>query len=181
MLGCELKVVANVTGALKSTALWDNTFLVFSSDNGAPGSGSNFPLRGYKLSNFEGGTRAAAFVSGGLLPPAVRGKPAVGLAGIYDWAATFIALAGAKTPATGIDGLNLWPWLSGATSASPRTEVVYMLGGRGALRDSRYKIIVGRCCPEGCASSTLALSIPSSWMAALRVGNVHVFVAWSEF
>ena len=62
-------------------------------DNGAPGSGSNFPLRGYKLSNFEGGTRVAAFVSGGLLPVAVRGKVADGLAGIYDWSATFFALA----------------------------------------------------------------------------------------
>jgi hypothetical protein len=62
-------------------------------DNGAPGSGSNFPLRGYKLSNFEGGTRVAAIVSGGLLPVAVRGKVADGLAGIYDWSATFFALA----------------------------------------------------------------------------------------
>lgn len=25
----------------------------------------------------------------------------------------------------------------------------YMLGGRGAMRDEQYKIIVGRCCPEG--------------------------------
>lgn len=24
-----------------------------------------------------------------------------------------------------------------------------MLGGRGAIRDEQYKIVVGRCCPEG--------------------------------
>jgi arylsulfatase A-like enzyme len=51
------EVVQNVTTALKAKKLWDTTLLVFSSDNGAPGSGSNYPLRGYKLSNFEGGTR----------------------------------------------------------------------------------------------------------------------------
>jgi arylsulfatase B len=67
---------------------------------GAPGSGSNFPLRGYKLSNFEGGTRVPAFVSGGLLPPGVRGTAAAGLAGIYDWSRTFFGLAGARTPAS---------------------------------------------------------------------------------
>ena len=42
------EVVGNVTTALKAQQLWDNCLLVFSSDNGAPGSGSNFPLRGYK-------------------------------------------------------------------------------------------------------------------------------------
>ena len=42
------EVVGNITTALKAQQLWDNCLLVFSSDNGAPGSGSNFPLRGYK-------------------------------------------------------------------------------------------------------------------------------------
>ena len=62
----------------------------------------------------------------GLLPPAVRGKPADGLAGIYDWSATFYALADATPPTTGIDGLNLWPWLSGEAAQSPRKEVAYV-------------------------------------------------------
>lgn len=93
--------------------------------------------------------QVAAFVSGGILPQAVRGKVAEGLAGIYDWSATFYALAGVATPRSGIDGMNLWPWLSGAVETSPRKEVVLMLGGRGAIRDEQYKIVVGRCCPEG--------------------------------
>lgn len=39
-------------------------------DNGAPlgGGGSNFPFRGGKNSNFEGGVRVPAIVSGGTLP-----------------------------------------------------------------------------------------------------------------
>lgn len=91
----------------------------------------------------------ASFVSGGILPQAVRGKVADGLAGIYDWSATFYSMAGVSTPKSGIDGMNLWPWLSGAVETSPRKEVVLMLGGRGAIRDEQYKIVVGRCCPEG--------------------------------
>ena len=35
---------------------------------------TNFPLRGGKFYDFEGGVRSAAFVSGGYLPPAVRGS-----------------------------------------------------------------------------------------------------------
>ena len=143
------EIVANLTTELKDNGMWNRTLLVFSSDNGAPGSGSNFPLRGYKLSNFEGGTRVPAFVSGGILPHGVLGTPADGLVGIYDWLATFLAIAGVATPSTGIDGIDLWSWLTGSSSDSPRQEVVYMLGGRGALRNKQYKIIVGRCCPEG--------------------------------
>ena len=39
----------------------------------AVGDGSNYPLRGEKHSNWEGGMRTTAFVSGGLVPAALRG------------------------------------------------------------------------------------------------------------
>ena len=44
------------------------------SDNGGVLDGTNFPLRGEKHSNWEGGMRVAAFVSGGFVPPNVRGS-----------------------------------------------------------------------------------------------------------
>jgi arylsulfatase B len=45
-------------------------------DNGGHlgNSQNNYPLRGGKMTEFEGGLRQSAFVSGGFLPPQMRGK-----------------------------------------------------------------------------------------------------------
>ena len=53
--------------------LFENTLIIFSSDNGGDLSKNNWPLRGSKYSDFEGGIRTAALVSGGYLPANVRG------------------------------------------------------------------------------------------------------------
>ena len=55
--------VKNVTGLLKQKQMWANTLLVFSSDNGGPiyfggtAGANNYPMRGGKTSNFQGGIR----------------------------------------------------------------------------------------------------------------------------
>ena len=91
---------------LKRNNMWANTLFIFSSDNGATtkdvpqdGSGkltrgNNYPLRGDKSTNFEGGLRATAFVSGGFLPAAQRGTVNPVVSHIADWYATFSFLAG---------------------------------------------------------------------------------------
>ena len=91
--------VYNVTSALKQAGLWETTLLVFSADNGgainiAQGAGNNFPLRGGKHTAFEGGVRSSAFVSGGWLPPQLRGTVNSGYIHVADWWATFCSLAG---------------------------------------------------------------------------------------
>ncbi|EDQ90947.1 uncharacterized protein MONBRDRAFT_891, partial [Monosiga brevicollis MX1] len=94
-------IVGNITRALKANGMWNNTVLVFSSDNGgavpgAPqhGSMNNHPLRGGKVAYFEGGVRTAAFVASPLLPKSIRGTELRGLIHISDWYATFCHLAG---------------------------------------------------------------------------------------
>ena len=59
---------------LRRTGLWATTLLVFSGDNGGylGSGGDNHPRRGGKFSDFSGGIRVAAFVTGGLLPPSRR-------------------------------------------------------------------------------------------------------------
>ena len=56
--------VENVTNSFKKAGLWDDTVLVFTSDNGGIGPGNNYPLRGMKTTSWEGGVKAAAFVRG---------------------------------------------------------------------------------------------------------------------
>ena len=90
--------VSNITNALKAAGMWDTTLMLVTSDNGGdcglpshgnvsgqPGSASNHPLLGRKCTAFEGGTRVAAFASGGLLPPAVRGTVNTQLMSVADW------------------------------------------------------------------------------------------------
>ena len=158
-------VVANVTRALESRGMWDETLIVLTSDNGGPSgtdadSSNNYPLRGGKYADLEGGVRAAAMISGGFLPEAVRGTTVDGersYVHICDWYATFARLAGvdaadgavdaAGRALPSIDSLDVWDFLSGATAASPRSEVVLTAGRHqpggsgGGLISGRFKIL----------------------------------------
>ncbi|XP_065191775.1 arylsulfatase B-like [Sycon ciliatum] len=144
-------VIGNLTAALKDRDLWDNTLIVVSSDNGGPvypgGGANNYPLRGGKVTNWQGGVRVNAFVSGGFLPSGMRGQKLDGYVALADWYATFCSLAGVdKTDQRAkeaglppVDGLDMWPMLSGQNTTSPRTEIPLSPG----LISGDYKILVG--------------------------------------
>ena len=108
--------LANITGMLKSRRMWETTLMALTTDNGGytkalgpcspfdpvrgqtcmsgEAGANNYPLKGGKYSLWEGGIRGNAFVSGGLLPAAVRGTRLHGLMHICDWYSTYSALAG---------------------------------------------------------------------------------------
>ena len=88
--------VANVTEALKKAGMWSNTLFIWTTDNGSPCqvAGSNDPLRGNKGSDWEGGARVPAFISGGMLPPTMAGRTLDGIVAIWDLFATACGLAG---------------------------------------------------------------------------------------
>lgn len=134
-------VVGRLVDALRTKGMWERTLLLFTADNGGalyyPASGSNHPLLGGKLNDFEGGVRVAAFLSGGFLPAAVRGTRLDSLIHIADWYATFSALAGvngtsdpeaASVGLPPIDSINVWPQVlalgasTGALASSGATE-----------------------------------------------------------
>ena len=78
--------IATVIGALKENQMWDNTVLIFVSDNGGPlDHCTNAPLRGGKHTFFEGGVRVMSFVSGPMIPTARRGTRWSGMAASADW------------------------------------------------------------------------------------------------
>jgi arylsulfatase I/J len=130
-----------VQALVENDNMWDNTLLVFSSDNGGcilmtESAASNYPLRGGKYSDFEGGIKGAAFASGGYLPRAMRGTVSHTFMHITDWYTTFSILAGvdpfdtlADSSSTSaytlppVDGLDLWPVLSGQNLTSPHAEL----------------------------------------------------------
>ena len=147
--------VKNVTDTLKSLDIWDNTLFIWTTDNGAPVNlgGSNYPLRGSKATNFEGGTHVPAIVTGGVLPSKMSGKMLNGMIHICDWYATFCHLAGGLDPnddnpdsPSPIDSINMWPYLSGQVEESPRNIIVhdhlmYTSTIHGAIRSGKYKLI----------------------------------------
>ena len=127
--------IGQIVGALRAKAgLWENSLLLFTSDNGGPiyypGSANNHPLKGGKLSDWEGGVRVNALLAGGALPLGVRGSTLDAPLHIADWYATFCALAGcdgttdAEAEAAGlpgIDSISMWPLLLAGDGAHETT------------------------------------------------------------
>eukprot|EP00040_Diaphanoeca_grandis_P016465 m.84937 g.84937 ORF g.84937 m.84937 type:complete len:573 (-) comp25821_c0_seq3:107-1825(-) len=135
--------IGDLVQSLKSQGMYDNTIIFFSSDNGGPiyGDGAaganNFPLKGGKASNWEGGIRVNGWVSGGLLKPDRQGIKLEGLTTIWDWYKTFASIAGvddvtdkaaAEANLPPVDGFDLWEYLIGNISSSPRTELAVGTG-----------------------------------------------------
>lgn len=160
--------IGEVVQLIHNEGIWEDTLIVMHSDNGGylEGASSNYPLKGGKNSNWDGGIRVNALVSGGFLPPSVRGTKMEGLVAGWDWYATFAALAGVdpedkRAAAAGlpaIDSYNMWPMISGQSKASPRKYLVIgdtndegqSLNGSapeawvGGLISGEYKLLVGK-------------------------------------
>lgn len=76
---------------------------------------SNFPLRGSKTSDFEGGVRTVAFLAGGYLPAEVRGGTHTGYISVADWYGTLCRLVGVDPED------NIWR-RTGRTTTSSRQD-----------------------------------------------------------
>ena len=86
--------LGRVVDLLQTRGMWNDTLLAYHADNGgeimAAGicGGNNWPLTGGKFSNWEGGIRVNAFVSGGALPLARRGQKEESYVTAWDWYVT---------------------------------------------------------------------------------------------
>ncbi len=107
--------------------------LICSNGGAVPDGGRNWPLRGCKWTNWEGGVRQTAVWSGGALPAASIGSKYSGIAHVADIYATLATFAGvsatelAAASASGpvpLDSLSLWEVLQNPRLPSPRTEVL---------------------------------------------------------
>ncbi len=143
MLAAVDEAIGQIEAALKQAGRLENTLIVFSSDNGGPPPGDNTPLRDFKGSIFEGGTRAAAFATWpGHIPAGQRIRQPMHM---VDWYPTLIKQAGGsleqKLP---VDGLDIWPMLT-KQAASPHDAILSVSTqgpSRAAVRMGDWKLIV---------------------------------------
>eukprot|EP00441_Pelagodinium_beii_P033851 CAMPEP_0197639640 /NCGR_PEP_ID=MMETSP1338-20131121/14202_1 /TAXON_ID=43686 ORGANISM="Pelagodinium beii, Strain RCC1491" /NCGR_SAMPLE_ID=MMETSP1338 /ASSEMBLY_ACC=CAM_ASM_000754 /LENGTH=679 /DNA_ID=CAMNT_0043212397 /DNA_START=62 /DNA_END=2101 /DNA_ORIENTATION=- len=157
--------VKNLTEALKTKGMWDNTLVVFTTDNGGPiyepGSANNYPLRGGKYSDFEGGVRTNTWISGGFIPKESRGRIHNGIVSISDWYYIFSELAGVDPHDKEAEAANVWLKKQGLDTLRPIDGKPGMLqsifegspGPRGneslylsstAILEYPYKLVTGK-------------------------------------
>jgi arylsulfatase A-like enzyme len=153
--------VGELVDALKRISAYDETLVVFSSDNGAisegpihdtdkypgwhfltPRLGSNGELRGQKAQLYEGGIRTPTVVSWpGTLAPHRCESPVQ----VVDWMPTLCTLTGARMETDPHrDGRDVWSIVTGADSTDPGRPFFWNFrGSEFCLRQADYKLIRG--------------------------------------
>ena len=96
-------------------------------------SGNNWPLRGEKSSNYEGGVRATAFMHWPGLPAKVQGSESNDVIHVSDWLSTFVGgVAGLPIKEDdhkyAIDGVNQWNALTVSGVTSARNGALHEIG-----------------------------------------------------
>lgn len=135
--------IGNVLDELKNEKLLDNTLIFFLSDNEGTtphNTSSNYPLKGFKGNEYEGGKRVPFVVFWG---NKIKGaREFNGLVSSLDIFATSLDAAGIKqSPGKALDGISLLPYLKGKKEGPPHTELYWRKDQDGAARDGNYKLI----------------------------------------
>jgi arylsulfatase A-like enzyme len=154
------KHVGKLLDLLDELGIADNTFVMYSTDNGPhmnswPDAGMT-PFRSEKNSNWEGAFRVPAMVR---WPGKIKaGSISNEIVSHMDWLPTFLAIAGEpdikeklkkgykageKTFKVHLDGYNLLPYLTGQQPNSPRKEFFYFSddGDLVAVRYDNWKAV----------------------------------------
>jgi len=126
---------------LKELDIDDNTLVIFTSDNGADGGGSNAPLRNEKGTTYEGGMRVPCVMRWPGRIPAGRECDEVSTA--IDFMPTLTRLAGTEPPKDRIiDGKNIWPLMAGVPGTESPHEAFYyyQIDQLQCVRSGRWKL-----------------------------------------
>lgn len=154
------KNVGTVLKALDDAGVADNTFVMYSTDNGPHMNswpdGAMTPFRSEKNSNWEGAYRVPAMVKwpGKIKPGQVSNE----MVGHHDWLPTLLAMAGdtqvsdkllkgyqvgSMNYKVHLDGYNLVPLLTGEAQKSPRNSFLYVSDDQQltGLRYDNFKFV----------------------------------------
>lgn len=140
--------VGRLLDALAGHGIDDHTIVIYASDNGrGPGRNADQPIRGFKLSTWEGGIRVPAIARG----PGVReGFVCSEVVRAMDWYPTLASMAGIRVPeGRVIDGRDISPLLEGKSDVVPSADEKLSLNADIPLRrrwepDGEWKEIISR-------------------------------------
>jgi arylsulfatase A-like enzyme len=138
--------VGQILDAIKRNGIDDNTFVMFTSDNGpwlnyGNHAGSAGPLREGKGTMWEGGYREPCVMRWpGKIP---AGTACDELASTIDMFPTISKLIGAKLPDHKIDGKDIWPLMKGEPDAKSPHDILYCYYDRQlrGVRDRQWKLV----------------------------------------
>jgi arylsulfatase A-like enzyme len=135
--------VGRVVDAVEASGQSNNTIIYFMSDNGCEayykGLCSCTPLRGGKLSHYEGGTRVPFMVRwpGHIKPGTVYRQ----VVSTLDILPTSVAAAGGKLPADRIyDGVDIMPYITGKKTGTPHDMLVWRRRPLVSIRMGDWKL-----------------------------------------
>ena len=118
--------VGQIMEALRENGLDQDTVVMFSSDNGPAFQGSAGPLRGRKADTYEGGVRMPLVV---YAPGRIhRNVISRGVASMMDILPTVAQLSGATLPNQPLDGIDIWPLMTGEQDGIDREALLYFNG-----------------------------------------------------
>jgi arylsulfatase A-like enzyme len=133
--------IGRVLDTLQTTGQAANTIVIFTSDNGGERFANTWPFTGKKTELLEGGLRVPGLVRwpGHIKPGTVTDQVAISM----DWTASLLAAAGAaQDPAYPMDGMDIFPILTGARPTVDRKLFWrYKFNAQQALRDGKYKYL----------------------------------------
>lgn len=140
--------VGQVVAKLKELGLYENTIIVFCSDNGPHMEGGADPVffngngifRGYKRDVYEGGIRVPFIVG---WPGVVKQGQTDFMCSFWDMLPTFAQMTGVKVKDR-IDGISLMPLLTGKGKQKEHDHFYFEFqeaGGRQAVRKGDWKLV----------------------------------------
>ena len=136
--------VGEIVSSLKKHGIFDNTLLIFLTDNGGSGAmhANNSPLRGFKQTDYEGGVRVPFIVS---WPAQLQGGKKCDVPmWSTDLFATALDAAGLPMPKDKpLDGKSILPALRGETNKL-NDEFYWSSGGangKWAIRSGNWKLV----------------------------------------
>jgi arylsulfatase A-like enzyme len=141
--------IGEIITRLKELHLYENTIIVFTSDNGPHREGgadpdyfdSNGRLRGYKRDLYEGGIRTPLIIHwSGKIKPSITDH----VSAFWDFVPTFCDLLNVESPVPS-DGISMLPTLTGITNNQNTHDFLYWefheQGGKQAIRKGVWKAV----------------------------------------